>query len=36
MSVWVCPKCGVIYGNVYKCASCGVPTEIISIGELKQ
>lgn len=27
MSIWRCPTCQALYGNVYVCPTCGVPTE---------
>lgn len=26
MSLWCCPQCGMLYGNVYTCPVCGVGT----------
>lgn len=28
MSLWLCTRCGVLYGNVYVCPTCHMSTEL--------
>ncbi len=31
MSLWRCPQCGSLYGNLYTCPTCHIPTEFATI-----
>jgi hypothetical protein len=38
MSLWVCPSCGKLYGNLYTCPACNVfthlATEVMTAGSM--